>query len=170
MFKMPGSGFLGYIAESFVDNILRDYAQPKVGSILYCDLAFGNAEHSGIYIGNNEIAHLDGSGNIEVVSPKKFINRLNGFNSAINIYISCRDTYAVGCRVAARRAKSMIGKQRKYSLITNNCHQFSSGCLTGDFENSDNFLWMLKFTAEKELQADNWRIWETKDNSFVYSE
>ena len=52
----------------FIDYIFRDQVRPKKGSIVYCDLAFF-VEHSGVYIGNNKIVHLDGSGYVEVVTP-----------------------------------------------------------------------------------------------------
>lgn len=45
------------IGESLIDTF-RDPVKPKLGSVLYCDLAFGYMEHSGIYIGRNKIVHL----------------------------------------------------------------------------------------------------------------
>ena len=57
----------------------------------------------------------------------------------------------------------MVGKSRDYNFIMDNCHQFTSGCLTGDFENADNFLWMLKDTAGEVLGADNWRLWDREE-------
>jgi len=54
--------------EGFVDYVFRDHVRPKIGSVVYCDLWM--VEHSGIYIGNNRIVHLDGSGKIEIVTPK----------------------------------------------------------------------------------------------------
>jgi len=158
---------LGNLAKSFFDNVLRDCVYPVKGSVVYCDLAFGNAEHSGIYIGNNEIVHLDGSGNVEIVDPKEFLNRLDGFNLAISIYVSCDGSSAVGGDTIAERAKKMVGEKRDYNLIFDNCHQFTSGCITGNFENSDNFLWMLKDTAEKEINANTWRVWQTTDGEYV---
>jgi len=158
---------LGNLAKSFFDNVLRDCVYPVKGSVVYCDLAFGNAEHSGIYIGNNEIVHLDGSGNVEIVDPKEFLNRLDGFNLAISIYVSCDGSSAVGGDTIAKRAKKMVGEKRDYNLIFDNCHQFTSGCITGNFENSDNFLWMLKDTAEKEINANTWRVWQTTDGEYV---
>lgn len=146
---------VGNMLESIVDAC-RDQVHPTIGSILYCDLAFGYMEHSGIYIGNNEIAHLSGKGNIEVVSPKLFING----GTACHIYVSCQETWSVGSYDVAERAKSMIGRTRDYNFILDNCHQFSAGCLTGDFDNSCNFLWMLKHEAEKKIGADNWRFWD----------
>ena len=148
------------IAKSVAGNVIYDKVSSlKVGSVVYCNLV-NRAEHSGIYIGNNSIVHLDGSGLIEIVSPSEFLNRLGGFNLAISIFVSCKDGVAVGNSSVGRRAKSMVGKQRKYSLLMDNCHQFSSGCLTGDFENSSNFFWMLKNDVEKNLGGNEWRVWD----------
>ena len=54
----------------------------------------------------------------------------------------------------------MIGYKRNYNMVSDNCHQFTSGCLTGAFENADNALSMLKTRAENTLRADNWRVWD----------
>lgn len=150
---------LGNLAESFVDNVIRDKVYPLRGSILYCDLFFGRAEHSGIYIGDNKIVHLDGSGNIETVTPTVFLERLGGLNTAMSIYVSCDDSSPVGSNEIARRAQNMSGRRREYSLLFDNCHQFTSGCITGDFENSDNFLWMLKDTTNNKISGNTWRVW-----------
>ena len=152
--------------ESLVDNVLRDKVYPVKGSVVYCDLGFGLAEHSGIYVGNNRIVHLDGSGLIECVSPREFISRLNGLNSAISIYVSCVGSSAVGAGDVAKRAVGMIGESRAYNVVLDNCHQFSSGCMTGDFDNSDNFLWMLKRTSQERIGSDTWRVWETGDGQY----
>lgn len=151
------------LGESFVDNVIRDkVSEPAIGSVLYCDLAGGLGEHSGIYIGNDQIVHLDGNGCITVVGPYGFLNRLNGNNLAVTIYVSCSGTDPVGSKTAAQRARSMIGQSRDYNLILDNCHQFSSGCLTGNWENADNFVMFLKNTASKILETDNWRSWDHK--------
>ncbi len=152
--------------ESLVDNVFRDKVYPVRGSVVYCDLGFGLAEHSGIYVGDNKIVHLDGSGLIECVSPRLFISRLNGLNSAISIYVSCVGGSAVGANNIAKRAVGMIGASRDYNVILDNCHQFSSGCMTGNFDNSDNFLWMLKQTSRETIGSDTWRVWETSDGQY----
>ena len=160
IFSIFGNKLAQNLVESFIDNVIRDtVSEPEIGSIVYCDLAGGNAEHSGIYIGNNKIVHLDGDGTIEAVSPKKFMNRLGGFNTAISIYVSCNGTEAVGSKKLAKRAKSMIGESREYNLILDNCHQFTAGCISGDFDNSCNFMWMLKDEAKESIGADAWRVW-----------
>ena len=72
--------------ESLIDNVFRDkVSSPAIGSMVYCDLI--TAEHSGIYIGKGKIVHLDGEGIIEAVSPDLFLERLDGLNTAISIYV-----------------------------------------------------------------------------------
>lgn len=143
-------------------NLLRRI-QPKVkpipGSVVFCDLA-DVVEHSGIYIGNNTIVHLSGDGRIEAVSPKKFIARLGGLNNSEFIMVSSSDGFAVGSEKVALRAEIMVGSNRNYNLVLDNCHQFTSGCLSGDFENPHNFMWMLKDEARRVLGAESWRAWE----------
>jgi hypothetical protein len=144
--------------------------QPAIGSVLYCDLTFGLSEHSGIYVGGNEIIHLNGKGIIEYVSPTEFISG----TSAINIFVSCIEDQAVGDVTTAKRARDFEKKMilRDYNFILNNCHIFSSMCVTGNTDNSDSFLWMLKDTCNKEFHSNNWRIWDRckKFGAIAYSE
>lgn len=148
------------LLESVVDNCIRDNVyEPAIGSVVYCDLGAGFAEHSGIYIGKNRIVHLNGDGVIEKVSPKKFLNRLNGWNTAISIYVSCNNGEAVGSKRVSKLAKSMVGQRRNYDPVFDNCHQFTAGCLTGDFDNGYNFLTLLKDAVRNELNGDEWRVW-----------
>ncbi|MBV7317341.1 hypothetical protein [Shewanella sp. NIFS-20-20] len=65
--------------------------------------------------------------------------------------------------MAEMNAKAAIGNKRKYNMLLDNCHQFSAGCITGNFENSNNFLWMLKDLAEKEYVFKSWRVWDYDD-------
>lgn len=146
------------LEESIIDNCVRDKVFPTPGSVLYFEMAFGAAEHSGIYVGDGEVVELSGEGIIQQVSVSEFLN--TPVNTAMSIYVSSSGGHAVGSQAAARRARSMVGKCRNYNLILDNCHQFTSGCLTGDFENSDNFLWMLKDTAKNQLGAEEWRVWD----------
>jgi len=139
-----------------VIDVCRDQVTPAAGSIVYTDLLFGYAEHSGIYIGRNKIVQLNGNGIVSVVTPEEFITGGTG----VHIYVSCIDGFAVGSPVVAKRAKNMLKSQRDYHFILSNCHQFSAGCLTGDFENASSFLWMLKSECETCLGSNAWRIWD----------
>lgn len=142
------------LVESLVDTF-RDGVTPVPGSVVYCDLAFGYAEHSGIYLGNGRIAHLNGKGLIESVDQEAFLDGTTG----VSILVSSRDTNAVGNKLVADRARAMLGQRRSYNFILDNCHQFAAGCLTGDFNNANNFLWMLKHEAGTKLRANTWREW-----------
>ncbi|KAB0649572.1 hypothetical protein F7P73_18325 [Acinetobacter bohemicus] len=138
---------------------MKGRVTPVRGSVVYCDLTLGNgfAEHSGIYIGNKEIVHLNRHGQIEIVTPQQFIS---GATAGSEIYISCEGEWAVGCEETADFAESMVGSTRNYNVLIDNCHQFSAGCLLQDSENPNNFLWFLKDEAKKRLGADNWRLWD----------
>ena len=146
--------------DGLINSAIKELVKPKVGSVVHCGLLMNQIEHSGIYVGYNKIVHLDGSGRIEVVSPKVFLDRLDGMNLATNIYVSCRNGEAVASKKAAARARSKINQTIKYSLTSNNCHMFTSGCLTGDFKNKDNFFSYLEETVEKELNMNEWRVWD----------
>lgn len=158
--RMAAGSAAGLAATGHVfENYVRSKVKPVVGSVVYCDLALV-AEHSGIYVGKGKIAHLDGSGKIELVTARQFLKRLGGFNPAMSIYVSCNEGGAVGSARVGRLARAMAGGERSYNVILDNCHQFTSGCLTGTFDNADNFLMLLKHTAEKELNATEWKVWD----------
>jgi hypothetical protein len=54
----------------------------------------------------------------------------------------------------------MVNDYRDYNLILDNCHQFTSGCLSGNFENAHNFFWMVRDETFKVLGANGWRVWD----------
>lgn len=130
---------------------------PVEGSILYTDLVGDYAQHSGVYIGDGRIVDLNRHGEIQIVSPREFMSGGTG----TEIYVSCIGGRAIGSREVAKRAYRKVGQRRDYHMLLNNCHQFASGCLSGNYENGDNFLWMLKASTVKYLGADNWHICRT---------
>lgn len=158
---MPVLYWLGYnLVESFVDNVIRDKVYACVGSVLYYEMAFGAADHSGVYVGNGMVVELGGDGWVRKVSIREFMNAPALVRTGRSLYVSSRNGCGIGSKDIAKRAMSMVGTCRNYNLLLDNCHQFTSGCVTGDFENSDNFLWMLKHTVRKTMQADEWRVWD----------
>lgn len=131
------------------------------GCVVYQDLPLvSEFEHSGIHLGGYRVVSLDKDGDIVEETTREFAQ--GGANE--RIYVSCRGEDAVGCTAVAKRARKMLGKSRDYNFILNNCHQFTSGCLTGNFENGDNFLWVLKTTASEVLGVDNWRLWAREED------
>jgi len=151
----------GYsLAESVIDNLVRDTVTPVTGSILHCSL-YG-AEHSGIYIGEGQIVELQGklsgnSGTISVTNKNGFIKGTN----ALTVYVACYGdgTEPIGSQAAAQRAREAIGQRKTYHLFNQNCHMFTSGCITGNFNNDDNLFMELQNTIRQEYGSFNWRAW-----------
>ena len=139
---------------------LRSFTEPAPGTPVYCNLAIV-VEHTGIYIGDNEIVHLNGDGNIEIVSPQEFLARLDGDNPAKTIYYAAHSNGKPLCRKRiADRARSMVGGSRNYQLVLDNCHQFTCGCISGDFENPCNFFWMVENEIRDKLGPLTWVEWD----------
>lgn len=137
---------------------------PIPGSVIFCNIFGGNAEHTGIFIGENQIVQLSGKGIVEKVTPEQFVARKGNILPYYDIYVSCRNGVAVGSVKAAERAKILVGKRRNYNLFLDNCHQFTAGCLTGNFENPINFFLFLESEVRKVLNINNWRTWERGNN------
>ncbi|WP_336769979.1 lecithin retinol acyltransferase family protein [Bacillus bombysepticus] len=136
------------------------YPEPGLGAPIFCDLGFGYIDHSGIYIGNNEVVQLNGKGLIEKLSLEGFTINITTVNKKVVVPtdkythapISFMDSYV--------RALEMVGSRRSYNMIIDNCHQFTTGCVTGDFEEQNNFLAFLKLTVSEQYGSDiTWRRW-----------
>lgn len=160
------------IIEHVVDNYIFDTVQPIKGSVVYCDfvIAASLIQHSGIYVGDGRIVHLNGKGEVELVTPKEFVGN---FKCGTSIYVSCDGTEPVGDISAAEVAISEVGNQYNYNVAGFNCHQFASGCIQGlvyDFNSDDinlgimdslsSTLTALKLVCRYNLDSNNWRVWE----------
>lgn len=163
---LTGSNSLGKLFDSphrrkeTIFDIFKENVEPGVGALIYCELL--TAEHSGIYLGNYRIAQLSGKGNIEIVSPEGFTNNITTVDRDIFIPVN-KQGEPITCYEAAENAEKMIGEKRSYNLILDNCHQFSSGCITGDFENTDNFLVFTKDTFYNAVSDKvKWQRWKWK--------
>lgn len=137
--------------------------EPIFGSVIYTALGFGTCEHSGIYVGNQKVIALNGKGDIVENTLEEFTGHLTTFNHEIYFPFDKDYEWAIGFSDAASRAKEMLGKSREYHLLFDNCHQFCAGCLSGDYENARNFLWMLQDDV-KEKYGDRviWKKWDWK--------
>jgi len=162
----------------FVDNTFRDKVVPVPGSVLYCDLWVA-VEHSGIYIGEEQISNIVVDGLAESTvshsSPQSFTSKST---LGRKIYVSCDRHGPVGHPVVARGADAHVGERAFYGLVIKNCHQFSTKCVNyaqrNDADSSlfDSLLsvipgetWeptlgILKDTARSQLGATKWRLWD----------
>lgn len=109
--------------------------RPVAGCILKCDLGV-LLEHTGIYIGKGRIVSLNRHSQIKIENENGFFPP--GTNPKSNrIYAACYgDTdEPLTSSAAARRARKKINGKTPYNVLFNNCHRFTSGCITGNFEN-----------------------------------
>lgn len=112
--------------------------EPAIGSLVYCQLS--TAEHSGIYIGEGKIIELTGKGYVNLVTPKGFTNNLFSTDKDIFIPVNRQTRKPMGNISIATRAKLNTWRKRDYNVLKDNCHQFSVGCMTDNFENDCNYL------------------------------
>lgn len=147
---------------SFTDNCIYDRVTPKIGSVVVCDLT-PLADHTGIYVGGGKIIHRDGDGYIAKVTPKQFLERLDGLNTAISVYVSSYGDESIGYEGAAERANEALRNSDYdgYNLLWKNCHNFTSYCIRGG---SDSSIFASTFTALEEYmwnfsKFNNWRVW-----------
>ncbi|GAB2991712.1 C40 family peptidase [Psychrosphaera aestuarii] len=163
--KVLGASLIKSAVTHVVDQLKDTVKEPKVGSILYTGLIGDFMEHSGVYIGNGKIIELNNKGHIVEVTPSEFVDGGTG----INIYVSSKNGFPVGSSLIAERA---IKYEREvsvkdYNILLDNCHMFTSACITGELENSNSFLWMVKDLAKSSLNADDWLVWDGAENFVI---
>jgi len=147
------------VARHVIDNKTRNtVSSPTIGGIVYCDLFA--ASHSGVYVGDGNIVHLDGSGVVVKTSAKTFIKRLEGWNTARSIYTLCKGKEPVGIAGAAAYAEDQVGRKVKYTLAQNNCHRFTASCLLGE-ESPSSYLLLgaVKSIHDEKTGKSIGRVW-----------
>ena len=147
--------------------------KPRIGSVVKVALSLPGAEHSGIYIGNDEIvevANIDGTATVRIVSAEEFIegddciSRIGTF-----IYVACKqdrdgNCIAMGSQDIADRARAAVGETSKYCLVFNDCHSFTEYCVSGKRTNLAGILAGVEVALDKkfikndyERLLDMWR-------------
>lgn len=166
----------------FVDSTFRDKVTPVPGSVLYCDLWVA-VEHSGVYIGEGEIADIVVEGFAEAVVNRSSASCFTSKSTlGRKIYVSCNKHGAVGHKAVGQYAERQIGQRSFYGLVIKNCHDFSRRCVNrvADVQVEASFLermfdhdfdvtWeptvkALKAAARDKLGATKWRLWDWQDS------
>jgi hypothetical protein len=128
-------------------TIAREVSAPPPGTPLMVSLGIGVdrsfgigvAEHSGIYLGNSQVAELNGNGQILSVSLSEFVNGAEGdplnTRNGTCIFAACDET-TDEIRFhgqAALNAKAFMDNEVSidYNVFGNNCHMFTASCLLG---------------------------------------
>lgn len=112
---------------------------PPPGTPLLVSLAVA-LEHTGIYLGNNEVVELQDNGRVVKVSLTRFVNgsaSLVSLRNGTRIFAAC-DAFTrkpIGkpdvAKVAREAAES--GLFPGYDLLQRNCHLFCAACAAGIF-------------------------------------
>ncbi len=142
---------VGNLLESIAAEF-KDKVKPVPGSVLCVDLCGGayflggRICHTGIYLGNDEIAEITnvrGRARAHVVDPSDFLNGqgTNFIRTGLNIYVATDGCgRALGAPEIAERARGCFGppggrplpaRAGEYDLVDNNCHTFVVRCVTG---------------------------------------
>ena len=101
---------------------------PQPGSIVCC-YVFGVIEHTGIWLADDCIVELHGSGLVRAVSVKRFLAGRTGSQ----IFIACNHQHQpLIANTIVNRAERAIYQYREYDLFDNNCHRFVWSCLCGE--------------------------------------
>ena len=91
----------------------------------------------------------------EELSPDSFLNSSLARTPG-SIRIACdKDGKVLYNREIAERAKNMIGNSREYNLILDNCHQFTCGCITGEYEGPNKSFGMVEKLINEKLNNGN---------------
>ena len=142
---------IGNLLESIAAEF-KDRVKPVPGSVLRVDLCGGanflggRICHTGIYLGNDEIAEITnvrGKARAHVVDPSDFLNGqgTNFIRTGLNIYVATDGCgRALAAPEIAERARGCSGppggrplpaRAGEYDLVDNNCHTFVVRCVTG---------------------------------------
>ena len=99
---------------------------PIPGSIVCC-YVFGVIEHTGIWLGDDCLVELHGSGLVRAVSVKRFLAGRTGSQ----IYLACNHQHQpLIADSVLTRAEQAIYQYREYDLFDNNCHRFVWSCIS----------------------------------------
>jgi len=144
--------------------------RPRPGSVVHCSLAFA-VEHSGIFVGRDqiiEIENVDGKKNIRSVDTYDFIHR--EIPTGFNIHVACdaKTGIVLGCKNIASSAKAAEGcGGDEYHLLLDNCHKFTSYCITGRRDNVDTLFTLLEMTISRKMNRGKpitWKVWNYQDD------
>lgn len=105
------------------------------GSLVCCHV-YGVIEHTGIWLEEDCVVELHGSGLVRAVSEQRFLAGRTGSK----IFVACNRQHQplIASQVAQRAAKA-IYQYRHYDVFDNNCHRFVWACISGEEQQLDGF-------------------------------
>ncbi|MDN3652209.1 lecithin retinol acyltransferase family protein [Thalassotalea ponticola] len=157
------SGIARYPNERFANETL---AQMKPGALVCCGLG-RVLEHTGIWVDDNTIVELHGSGLIKAVSPMRFLHERSG----TDIFVACdRHGQALADEITAQRAAKSVYQMWQYNLIKNNCHRFAWYCISGLKADVTTFHQLNKYLSKRFDRKIYWDKWQQRRPELAVSE
>jgi uncharacterized protein YaaW (UPF0174 family) len=151
---LPSVLFIVYLREKYKEKDLefRHRFYPKIGSILRTELIAGGADHSGIYIRNNQIIEItekNGSGCVEITDFNDFVHSSSA-RTGVTVYIAIDKLSKdiIFDNKIVNIANKHIGKKNKYQLMKNNCHSFVHKCIINEDFGKITSVWKFKHLTE----------------------
>ncbi|USD35924.1 MULTISPECIES: hypothetical protein [Ferrimonas] len=108
---------------------------PQPGSLVACHV-YGAIEHVGIWVDDDQIVELHGSGLVRVVSPRRFLQGRTGQRLFVCVDRHHRPLVDLG---AIERSGQSLYQYRRYDLLKDNCYRFVWFCLSGKQRRFDSF-------------------------------
>lgn len=131
------------------------------GSVVCCGI-FGVLQHTGIYVGDNQIVELHGSGLIRAVSFERFLNDRSGKY----IFVACNAKgQPLTSLPALNAAAEQVFQYIDYDVLENNCHQFVLNCVHPNSPNVTSFGDFNRYLSE---HYDASIYWDKADLSQSY--
>ncbi|QYK02812.1 lecithin retinol acyltransferase family protein [Shewanella psychrotolerans] len=126
--------------------------EPEPGAIVCC-FVFGVIEHTGIWLGEDTLVELHGSGLVRPISSTRFLAGRTGSR----IFQACDHQHrALIAPKVLSRAEQAIYQYRDYDLFDNNCHRFVWSCMTGEELAIESFERFNKILGKYFQQAIYW--------------
>lgn len=117
-------------AQKMPSEVLTSDIQVKpVPGCLVCCSVYSAFDHTGIWLDDDTIVELHGSGLIKAISSQRFLNNRSG--NAIFVACDSKGTPLV-VDGTIERAADQVFNYREYDVLKNNCYRFSWYCLTGE--------------------------------------
>lgn len=142
-FVNPNKYKLPYYIEaseySSIGSIFCDPVSLEPGSIVVVSLGTF-LDHTGIYVGNNEVIELFGNGHIRSISFDHFLfggEKEGDFSprTGLDVFTATYKDKVIHSEDIKNRAIQLKNKKIKYDILKNNCHMMSGYCFSGrDFQ------------------------------------
>ncbi|NMP17923.1 hypothetical protein [Thalassotalea sp. Y01] len=146
------SGVAKYPSEVFTNEVP---AIVKPGALICCGLG-GVLDHTGIWVDDDTIVELHGSGLIKAISPQRFLQERSGSE----IFVACDSKgNALADTITAERATNKIFEYQDYHLIKNNCHRFAWYCISGLRDDVTTFHQLNKNLSKRFNRKIYWDKW-----------